>query len=51
MEVLHFGCSGGALPLLTPFAGGEKQLVGVQNFGGWLGRSRLQGECGRKAEY
>lgn len=27
------GCSGGALPLLTPLVGGEKQLV-IQKSGG-----------------
>lgn len=34
MEVLHFGCSGGALPLLPPLVGGEKQLVGIPKLGG-----------------
>lgn len=34
MEVLHIGCSGGAVPLLTPLVGDEKQLVGIQKFGG-----------------
>lgn len=34
MEVLHFGHSSGALPLPTPLVRGEKQLVGIQKFGG-----------------